>query len=135
MVNNAAIVSGRQQRDSAIHTHVSILPQTPLPSRLPHNIEQTSLCHVLVGYPFYYFLKIYLSILGVLGLCCCMWAFSSCGEWRVHSTVHSSAGFSVRWLLLWSTGSRARRFSCLAVGGIFQDQGSNLCPLHQQVDS
>jgi len=24
--------------------HVSILPQTPLPSRLPHNIEQSSMC-------------------------------------------------------------------------------------------
>ena len=27
-----------------MHIHVSILPQTPLPSRLPHNIEQSSLC-------------------------------------------------------------------------------------------
>ena len=35
---------GGPQRDSAIHIHVSILPQTPLPSRLPHNIEQSSLC-------------------------------------------------------------------------------------------
>ena len=33
-----------QQRDSDIRIHVSILPQTPLPSRLPHNIEQSSLC-------------------------------------------------------------------------------------------
>ena len=31
------IVPGGQQRDSALHVHVSILPQTPLPSRLPHN--------------------------------------------------------------------------------------------------
>ena len=37
------IVSSTQQRDSAIRTHVSILPQTSLPSRLPHNIEQSSL--------------------------------------------------------------------------------------------
>ena len=29
------IVSGTQQSDSAVHIHVSILPQTPLPSRLP----------------------------------------------------------------------------------------------------
>ena len=31
-----------------------------------------------------YFLKINLSIylfLAALGLCCCAWAFSSCGEW------------------------------------------------------
>ena len=39
-VNNVVIVSGGQQRDSAIHTHVPILPQTPLPSRLAGNIEQ-----------------------------------------------------------------------------------------------
>ena len=38
-INNAVIVSGEQQRDSAIHTHGSILP--PFPSRLPHNIEQS----------------------------------------------------------------------------------------------
>ena len=47
MINNVVIVSGRQQRDSAIHTHVSILPQTPLPSRLPHNTKQSSLCYTV----------------------------------------------------------------------------------------
>ena len=41
------IVSGGQQRDSALHTHVSVLRQTPLPSRLPHNIEQSSLCNTV----------------------------------------------------------------------------------------
>ena len=41
------IVSGGQQRDSATHTHVSILSQTPLPSRLPHNLEQSSLCYTV----------------------------------------------------------------------------------------
>ena len=47
--------SGVQQRDSAIHIHVSVLPQTPLPCRLPWNIEQSSLCYK-VGpccYPFF----------------------------------------------------------------------------------
>ena len=38
------ISSGVQQRDSAIHIHVFILPQTSLPSRLPDNIEQSSPC-------------------------------------------------------------------------------------------
>ena len=33
-------VSGGQQRDSAKHTHVFILPQTPLPCMLPHDTEQ-----------------------------------------------------------------------------------------------
>ena len=41
------IVSGEQQRDPAIHKHVSILPQTPLRSRLPQNIEQSSLCYTV----------------------------------------------------------------------------------------
>ena len=39
------IISGRQQRDSAIYIHVPLLPQTPLPYRLSHNIEQCSLCY------------------------------------------------------------------------------------------
>ena len=46
--NYVVIVSGIQQRDSAIHIHIFILPQTPLSSRVPYNIEQSS----LVGYPF-----------------------------------------------------------------------------------
>lgn len=49
LINNAVIVSGGQQRDSAKHTHVSILPQSPLPSQLPQNTEQSSLCYILVG--------------------------------------------------------------------------------------
>ena len=43
-INNAVIISGEQWRDSARHTHVSMLLQTRLPSRLPHNTEQSSLC-------------------------------------------------------------------------------------------
>ena len=41
------IISDKQHRDSAIHIHVSTLPQTPLPPRLPHNIEQSSLCYTV----------------------------------------------------------------------------------------
>jgi len=37
------MISGGQQRDSAKYIHVSILPPTPLPPRLPHNIQQNSL--------------------------------------------------------------------------------------------
>ena len=29
---------------------------------------------------YYFKIKIYLFFLAVLGLCCCAWAFSSCGE-------------------------------------------------------
>ena len=43
-INNVVIVSGGQGRDPAMHKPVSTLPQIPLPSRLPHNIEQSSLC-------------------------------------------------------------------------------------------
>ena len=37
-MNNVVIISGGQQRDSAIHIHLSILPPILLPSRLLHNI-------------------------------------------------------------------------------------------------
>ena len=47
MINNVVIVSGGRQRDSAIDIHASLLPQTSLPSRLPHNIEQSSLCCIV----------------------------------------------------------------------------------------
>ena len=43
-INNVMIVSSAQQKDSAIHIHAFALPRTLLPSRLPHNIEQSSLC-------------------------------------------------------------------------------------------
>ena len=33
-INNVVIILGGQQMESAIHIHVSILPQTPFPSRL-----------------------------------------------------------------------------------------------------
>ena len=36
------MVSGGQQKDSAIPIHVSILPQAPFPSRLPHDTERSS---------------------------------------------------------------------------------------------
>ena len=47
MINNVVIVSGGQQRGSVIHIQVSTLPQTPLPSRMPHNIEQSSVCYTV----------------------------------------------------------------------------------------
>ena len=46
-INNVVIVSGEQRRDSAMrHIDISILPQTPLPPRLPHNPEQRSTCYM-----------------------------------------------------------------------------------------
>lgn len=43
-INNVVTVLGGWQRGSTIHICVSILPQTPPTSRLPHNSEQTCLC-------------------------------------------------------------------------------------------
>ena len=40
-MNNFMIVSGGLQRDSAVHVRISLFPQTPLPSRLLLNIEQS----------------------------------------------------------------------------------------------
>ena len=39
--SNVVTISGRQERDSTTHTQVSILPQSPLPSRLLQFIEQS----------------------------------------------------------------------------------------------
>ena len=39
-----------QQRDSATHTPVSILPHTPFPSMLAHNIDQSSMCYTIGPY-------------------------------------------------------------------------------------
>ena len=38
-LNNGVVVSGEQWRDSAVHVHVSILPQTLPPPTLAHNFE------------------------------------------------------------------------------------------------
>ena len=46
-MNDVVVVSGERWRDSVIHTHVSILPQTPLPFKLAHNIEQSSICYTI----------------------------------------------------------------------------------------
>ena len=46
-VEKMVIVSGEQQRDSAIHSHVSILPQTLLPPRLPDNTEHSVPCYTV----------------------------------------------------------------------------------------
>ena len=45
LVNKAVIVSGGHQRNLVIHIHASILPPNLLPSRLPHNVDQSSLCY------------------------------------------------------------------------------------------
>ena len=69
-----------------------------------------------------------------LGLCCFVWAFSSWREWGY--SLLQWAGFSLQWLLLWSTGSRHAGFRVAAHGlsGFGQFQGMGLvAPWH--VDS
>ena len=47
-MNSVVIISGEHWRNSAVHAHVSILPQTPLSSRLPHNVEQSYMCYKVI---------------------------------------------------------------------------------------
>ena len=69
-----------------------------------------SFIHFIFTYLFKLNEFIYL-FLAALGLCCCTWAFSSCGEQGLLFLV-VRAGFSLRWfLLLRSTGSRHVGFS------------------------
>ena len=56
------IVSGGQQSESVIHIHGSTLPQTSLPSRLLHNVDQSSMCDTVS--------PCWLSILNI-GVCTC----------------------------------------------------------------
>ena len=46
------ILAGEHQRASAIHVQVSVSLQTTLPSALPHDIEQSSLCYTAGPYCF-----------------------------------------------------------------------------------
>ena len=86
------------------------------------------------------FLKITLAVWGLLwfhihffffwlGLHCCSWAFSNCGESRLlFIEVHRLWG-------TWASVVVAHRLSCLTAYGILPDQGLNPCPLHWQADS
>ena len=93
-----------------------------------------ALCCILGG--FFLFLNMYLFIFSsvVLGLCCCLRAFSSCGERGLLCTSGALAwatlyfrcpGFSLPWLLsLWSVGSRVHRLQWLQHrGSVVSAQG------------
>ena len=112
----------------------------------------------LLAYLLTYLLNLFMA---ALGLRCCVWAFSSCGEWgllfvavRRHLITVASLvvehGLQARRLQqLWRTGSVvvahrlqstgsvvvAHGLSCSVACGIFPDQGSSPHPLHWQVDS
>ena len=81
-----------------------------------------SFSHVHFG-GFTFFFKELLTYLlylwAVLGLHCCTWAFSSCGEQRLLSRLLIGVGSVVV----------AHRLNCSIACGIFQNQGLNWCPL------
>ena len=89
--------------------------------------------------------KFYLFIFSaVWGLCCCVWAFSSCGERGLLFIalcglllVVASLVMEHRLQELWHAGSvvMAHGLICSAACGIIPDQGSNPCPPHWQTDS
>ena len=86
-------------------------------------------------------LLIYL-FLAALGLCCCAWVFSSCGEQgRFHSCgsrASQCGGFFCcrgQALGVWASVAEVLGLSCLEACGIFWEQGLNLCPLHRQADT
>ena len=81
-------------------------------------------------------------IFGCVGLCCCVWAFSSCSKPGQLSSCSAQAshcsGFSccrAQALGAWASLAVALGLSCFTACWIFQDQESNLCPLHWSVDS
>ena len=79
-------------QEARLRPSVFSVPQPHTPSSI------TSLCFKF----FFYFTCFFLA---VLGLCCCTWTFSGCGErGRLWSWC---SGFSLP--LQWSAGSRARR--------------------------
>ena len=92
---------------------------------------------------FQWHLKNFLSFfLTVLGLHCCVWASSSCGEQELHSSCGTWAslcgGLSCcqTWALgEWPSVVVVHGISCPAAFEIFLDQGLNPCPLHWQADS
>ena len=50
LIINAVIISGIQQNDSATHIYISILPQTPFPSKVPYKVLSASIWFVLVNH-------------------------------------------------------------------------------------
>ena len=97
---------------------------------IKYNVEFSSLCYIAgpCWLSFFKFLFIYL-FLAVLGLHCCVRAFSSCGEQGLLFTVMDGLLIAVASLVV------AHGFSCPVACGFLPDQESNSCPLHWQADS
>ena len=100
--------------------------------RLPGAVSPLSFLNILLDFVSFF--------LAARGLCCCVQAFSSCGEQGLRFAV--CADFSLRRLLLHrralGVGASvvvAHGLSLSATCGIFPDQGLNPCPLHWQMES
>ena len=107
--------------------------------------------HFPITFIFFFFTCLFLA---VLGLCCCMDFFLSCGKqgllstcsalvchcrgfscygaWALGTVGFSSCGF---WALEHRLNIVAHRLTCSMTCGILPYQGSNPCLLHWQVDS
>ena len=95
----------------------------------------TSTSHFLKTFKFNF-------LLVALGLCCCTWAFSSCGEQGLRLVVVHGLLIAVVSRVeehgLWGTQASVavmHGLSCSKACGIFLEQGLNACPLHWQADS
>ena len=121
-------VSGRQQRGLAIHIYVSILPQTPLSSRLPHNIEQFpvlySRCYI-VG-PCLLSIKKFIFLNWRIIALQNFVVFCQTSTWISHQFSSVQFSHSVMSDSLWSHGLQHARPPCpLTTPGVY----SNSCPL------
>ena len=93
------------------------------------------------GNSFFFRKEFFRFLLAVLGLRCCAWAFSSCGEWGLLFVgMHGFLIAATSLIAEHGLGTRAsvvlvHGLSCSRSCGIFPDQGSNPCPLHWQADS
>ena len=99
------------------------------------SIKSQPLTHQGISTICFLFFKIYLFLLH--------WVFivECCGECEILSS-RRCKDFSLQWLLLWNSHSRARAsvvtaggLSCPGACGIFPVHGLNPCPLHWQMNS
>ena len=101
-------------------------------------IGSKSICEIDVGKQKLdkHFLNNFIYFGAVLGLGYCTWAFASCGKWGLLSSCGAQASHCSG---LSCHGAQVSEHGTSAVVGlvalIFPAQGSNLLPLHWQVDS
>ena len=81
-------------------------------------------------------IHLFIIILAVLGLHCCVRVLSICGQWGLLSGWGAGAADGGGFLALKRRlSSCGHRLSCSEARGIFLNQGLNLCLLDWQVDS